>query len=256
MDTNQSLEQPLENGVQVEVNEPIEDAKDTTTTNSNCSTFGKFKDATSLLSAYDSLQAEFTRKSQKLADAERRIAEFESKNINLAQDESSGLLAKGDVGAVTENKINNSNSDANSSDNDYKKLEKSLNWKRKVDEFFVNNIDAKNHSLEMAKILKNNKGLKELDNALEIAYNLALKSEMKKPADLINDSEFIDNYIMKNDKIKNDIIRDYLLSLNGREVSPKLISGGSSSVYASPNDKKPTTIAEATKIVSKMFGTK
>ena len=47
-----------------EVNQTL----DSTASSVMDSTFGKFKDATSLLSAYDSLQAEFTRKSQKLAE--------------------------------------------------------------------------------------------------------------------------------------------------------------------------------------------
>ena len=41
------------------------------------SIYGKFKDAKTLLDAYNSLQAEFTRKSQKLA-------EFQKENENIA----------------------------------------------------------------------------------------------------------------------------------------------------------------------------
>ena len=43
--------------------------------NSEGSTFGKFKDAQSLLDAYNSLQAEFTRKSQKLAEFQKKLEE-------------------------------------------------------------------------------------------------------------------------------------------------------------------------------------
>ena len=43
--------------------------------NSEGSTFGKFKDAQSLLDAYNSLQAEFTRKSQKLAEFQKKMEE-------------------------------------------------------------------------------------------------------------------------------------------------------------------------------------
>ena len=41
--------------------------------NQDGSIFGKFKDAKSLLDAYNSLQAEFTRKSQKLADIQKEL---------------------------------------------------------------------------------------------------------------------------------------------------------------------------------------
>ena len=43
--------------------------------NSEGSTFGKFKDAQSLLDAYNSLQAEFTRKSQRLAEFQKKLEE-------------------------------------------------------------------------------------------------------------------------------------------------------------------------------------
>lgn len=52
--------------------EPV-DQKDTITENSESSIFGKFKDAQSLLEAYNSLQAEFTRKSQKLAEIQKEL---------------------------------------------------------------------------------------------------------------------------------------------------------------------------------------
>ena len=43
--------------------------------NSEGSIYGKFKDAQTLLDAYNSLQAEFTRKSQKLAEIQKQIEE-------------------------------------------------------------------------------------------------------------------------------------------------------------------------------------
>ena len=43
--------------------------------NSNSSIFGKFKDAQTLLEAYNSLQAEFTRKSQKLSEIQKQLDE-------------------------------------------------------------------------------------------------------------------------------------------------------------------------------------
>ena len=43
--------------------------------NSESSIYGKFKDAQTLLDAYNSLQAEFTRKSQKLAEIQKQMEE-------------------------------------------------------------------------------------------------------------------------------------------------------------------------------------
>lgn len=47
----------------------------TNSENSEGSIFGKFKDAKTLLDAYNSLQAEFTRKSQKLAEIQKQFDE-------------------------------------------------------------------------------------------------------------------------------------------------------------------------------------
>lgn len=43
--------------------------------NSESSIYGKFKDAETLLNAYNSLEAEFTRKSQKLSEIQRKLEE-------------------------------------------------------------------------------------------------------------------------------------------------------------------------------------
>ena len=53
--------------------------------NSENSNFGKFKDAKSLLEAYNNLQAEFTRKSQRLAEFQKNLNEtaFSSNNDSL-----------------------------------------------------------------------------------------------------------------------------------------------------------------------------
>ena len=44
--------------------------------NSESSIYGKFKDAETLLEAYNSLEAEFTRKSQKLADIQKELDNY------------------------------------------------------------------------------------------------------------------------------------------------------------------------------------
>lgn len=219
------------------------------------SALGKFKDATSLLAAYDSLQAEFTRKSQRLADAERRLVEFENKS-NLSQEVDMGSLAKGNVGAVTENENYASLEQKNNQIQEQnQKLISSQNWKRKVDNFLLEHSDAKDLTIEMANVLRKFSGLRELDNALEISYEIAKNKGLKKPADLIEDPSFIED-IKNNENIKNQIIYDYLQSVKGENVLPKLLSGSSSSIYASPNKQRPKSLDEASKIVSKMFGTK
>lgn len=55
--------------------EQLETEPELNSENSNSSMYGKFKDAETLLEAYNSLQAEFTRKSQKLAEFQKKQEE-------------------------------------------------------------------------------------------------------------------------------------------------------------------------------------
>jgi DNA repair ATPase RecN len=68
-----------------EIIEQLDAEPATNTENSEGSIFGRFKDAKSLLEAYNNLQAEFTRKSQKLADIQKNLSEnaFYSNNDSL-----------------------------------------------------------------------------------------------------------------------------------------------------------------------------
>ena len=50
------------------------------------SPLGKFKDSSALLDAYNELQSEFTRKCQKLSDAEKKLQDVAS--INTGKEES------------------------------------------------------------------------------------------------------------------------------------------------------------------------
>ncbi len=56
--------------------ENIINSQNNETETQNGSIFGKFKNANNLLSAYNSLQAEFTRKSQKLAEFQKKLDDF------------------------------------------------------------------------------------------------------------------------------------------------------------------------------------
>ena len=219
--------------------------------NENGSTFGKFKDATSLLSAYNSLQAEFTRKSQKLAEAQKKIEDMTKSGEVLAQEIDKGLTRQFDA-VSTENKTQDSlsqelNQENNSSFN-------SEVWKRRVDDFFSEQSDARDYSLEMGKILKKYPEIRKSNDALSIAYNLAKSSTIKKPADLVNDPKFIDEYVLTNDGIKSKIIQDYLSSVKTKLFSPNLINNNQSILLASKRAQLPKTIKEATDIVHKMFG--
>ena len=69
---------------------------------------GKFKDAESLLSAYNNLQAEFTRKCQKLSQLQKLLGENGGQN-----DEPISLNKSQNLSKNSENKQNNANFNEN-----------------------------------------------------------------------------------------------------------------------------------------------
>ena len=80
-----NIEQPNFESVEDSINQ-TDAIEKTETENQEGSIYGKFKDAKNLLDAYNSLQGEFTRKSQKLAEFQKKIDEFavfEAKEENL-----------------------------------------------------------------------------------------------------------------------------------------------------------------------------
>ena len=255
MDENNIVEQPQ---ILPAIHESLDGEQVIQSSNGgeNGSTFGKFKDATSLLAAYDSLQAEFTRKSQKLSEIQKKLDNIENRNVGgLAQENSQGSTNEINNAGLTENNLQgNQNSSQDELNKMKEKREKQIAWKMKVDDFFAGHEDAKEFSKEMGKILKRNPGLRDVNNSLEIAYNLAKNSRERNPAEYLNDQKFVTEYVMKNQNIKNQIIHEYLKSVKTSNSSPKLLGGETNNIYSTPNTKKPRTIEDASKIVSKMFG--
>ncbi|MBP5686561.1 MAG: hypothetical protein J6W87_02110 [Clostridia bacterium] len=57
--------------------EATSEAKESAVSAEETDRLGKFKDANSLLKAYDSLQSEFTKRCQKIKELEKRISEYD-----------------------------------------------------------------------------------------------------------------------------------------------------------------------------------
>ena len=84
MENTLVLEQPQDIPPEVKVSEPIAEEKENVAECiSTGSTFGKFKDATSLLAAYENLEKEFTRKSQKLSELIKQQETQEATNNTM-----------------------------------------------------------------------------------------------------------------------------------------------------------------------------
>lgn len=126
------------------------------------------------------------------------------------------------------------------------------NWKEKVLDFFEKEPDAKIFSKDIALVLKKDKGLSSLDNALELAFACVKAKNFKQPASLLDDENFVKNEILNNSKIRDEIISSYLEDSFGRKISAPPVSNVSGSVPISPK-RKISSLDEARKFLLKSF---
>lgn len=187
----------------------------------------KFKDVKSLEQAYLNLQSEFTRKCQRLSELEKSSGD--------------NLLTK--------------NASDSTSESENVKVSKPFyemeGWQESVNNFLTNHPDASEFASEIVNEILMDKDLAFSPNSLTNAYNKILASKYIPKQNLLEDEDFVNNYILTNEKIKEKIINNYIKNLNNN--TPKVISSSHlSSVGLTPN-KKPTTLEEAKLLAKNMF---
>ncbi len=277
-------------GVQTGANESTTRAQGAVDASTGGSPFGKFKDSTSLLSAYNSLQAEFTRKSQRLAELEKSFA-LSQKNAAL-QSETNASENKAEMNKMTAAYIApDQNAQGNRSDMFYGQgaqggegdeayaqgatdgqgvssmsegqpgkestgdpvpQYKKANWREKVAAFIAQNPEAKGQVKAMAEILISDKSLASLDNCLELAFALSDAKTRKKPEFLATDEGFLKEYIVSNPRAQELIIGNYINSLKAVKTPPVVTTGKTSTIPASV-PKKLNSMEEAREMVQKFF---
>ena len=172
---------------------------------------GKFKDTESLLKAYNNLQAEFTKKCQSLSKLKDELGEKE---------ETQPIYEK-------------------------------ENWTEMVSEFMEKNQNAKKFSSEIAKKLIEDDALAKKDNALEIAWAQVASEKYVSPESLIEDKDFLKNYVLENETIKKAVLDS---ALNDVKKAPTVINssikGGNNGLYRPVVAK---TLSEAKELVRKLF---
>ena len=202
------------------------------------SMFGKFKDATSLLSAYNNIQAEFTRKSQELSQLKKE------KQADGLSKENENALADTTGADTSENNPCDINL-AEIDDFDAILSQKLLN-------FAENKPDIISVLQEVKDEILQNKDLIKMPDGIKIAYRLALEKRKKEPAELLNAPNFVQQFILPNKEITTQIVDEYIKSL-ATPNSPKLISGQANALAVSPNNDEPKTLGDANKIFIKML---
>ena len=184
--------------------EPEQSLKEGSTTQED-SMLGKFKDAKTLLEAYNSLQAEFTRKSQKLAEFQKE----NEKNAIFQQPEDIDEILKDET------------------------------------------TDKEKYKKEITEIVSKLQ-FDNLPNKYQVAFNIA-KAIEQKVAENLNDSQFVDAYLKSNTGVKNDIITEYLSTLNNISLAPTVVAENPSTIHFSNLNSNPKTLKEAGEIFSKML---
>jgi len=115
-------------------------------------------------------------------------------------------------------------------------------WKESVDKFFEEIPAAKAFAKDMAKVIISDPALKEQDDCLKVALLRVLTDKFRTPEQLMNDGEFLKNYVLGSDAVRNAVIADYMGELR-RDMPPKtLLNGGLQCVAPKV---KPKTIEEA-----------
>lgn len=187
------------------------------TDNGKDASVGKFANSEELLKAYTNLEAEFTKKCQQLKEAERR---------------SEPAVAPSDAAGSAP-------------------LYESEEWEDRVAAFLENYPIAEEYAAEIGTILKEDASLAKEQNCLEIALGRAVAKSYKKPESIIEDENFLEQYVYQNDKIRDRVIKDYLDGLSPLVGAPRTIPHGGAAAILPPTRAR--SIEEAGAMAEKLI---
>lgn len=124
-------------------------------------------------------------------------------------------------------------------------------WDNRVKSFLENNPQAKEFSDCISKKILSDREIAMSENPLQLAWESVMKENFKSPKKLMEDTEFIEEYVLKNTEIKKKIIDEYFKGLNV-STSPIVMTGvGGGSVLTPPN--RPKTLKDANRIATEML---
>ena len=202
---------------------------------------GKFKDANALLTAYNNLQAEFTRKCQLLKSLQQDKIDGENKPADSTED--SEIEENNEK--ITKNSENNDENAKLSSDLSAGGEENNQDdYLQSLSQFLEENELAKDYAEEIENYLQGNR----IKNPYEDAWaNVVLNHIKVKQSDPL-----ISRYVLTSDDVKNKIIENYLKELSNQKPPYVISSQGGQRVSGVIPDS-PKTLEEAKKLVNNMF---
>lgn len=177
---------------------------------------GKFKSVEALMDAYNSLQAEFTKKCQALSELKKDKTEKEEA---VKED------FDADKEIVNDEILNDDN----------------------FNQFLLENSEAQEYAEEIKeKVSSDNLN----PSPYEVAWAKVLIGKLKDKTE--NSDKIINQYVLSNENVKNKIIESYLSELS-KAKTPMVISSQSGERVSGVMPDAPKTLKEAKKIVNKMF---
>lgn len=186
------------------------------------SQFGKFSCAEDLVKAYNNLQAEFTRKCQKLSEIQKQFAEKEVEETSV-KDETVKISP--------------------AFEND--------NWQEEVAKFLQENENAKQFSREISSEILKDKALQSSPNMLELAWARVLSKNFKTPKQMAEESSFISEFVLSNEEVKKQVFGNYLKDLKAAPpVIGNYVKGGGTLIS---KVSKPSSLSDAKVLAERFF---
>jgi hypothetical protein len=214
------------------------------------SLLGKFKTTGDLENAYNSLQAEFTKKCQRLKVLENQINNDKNNDLTTTIEKKSD--DGNNIAVKVDEKVNN-NSDKNFDTTpkilNTPKLYETDSWETKVSELLSLHPNAKKFSKEISEELLIDDNLGKSENGLIDAYNKVIAKNYKSPEELASDSSFITNYVLNNKNFNELLMKAYLAKLDNN--APTLISGNGVSLIN--NSNSPKSLEEAKEVALRLL---
>ena len=210
------------------------DEERTVSEESSQADLGKFKDASTLLAAYNNLQAEFTRKCQLLSRLQKDKIDRSETESSENGDTVGGQDFQDELNVVQSSEENFSKSAANEDEKAMDALRQFLGGDEQAKTFIFEIENSKNSGADPYR-----------EAWAKLFFSQTQKDQLA--ADPI-----VNQYVLSDENVKNKIIEEYLSQLKNNQPPKVMPSQGGVSVSGVLPDR-PSTLAEAKKIVDKMF---
>lgn len=191
---------------------------------------GKFADAQSLLKAYNQLESEFTKRSQRLRELERENAELKQEQSQI---DAESKVVQDETGSAAEERTE---ADSCSVGEDGRIA-------CEAERFLKDNPEARLYAEEIVQ--KAEQAGEAESGFLDRAYIAVLKDLLENERKKVND-EFILERALNTKSVRDEIIRGYLADVYAAKGERLLTGVSGVSVVAPP--VKPSSIAEAGKM--------